>query len=226
MPRTFLGLALKIPHPRNPLRPGHSRTVAHTVTLRSLLGRWNITKVTRGLCQIIPMPGAKERSGWPADPAPGMWPVHKGALLVPAGRASHAQAGLHPAGDGGQGKEAPQDSGWIIPTKEQSAQSWPHGDRRPGEGENCTQMGKIMSLQLTQLPWPGPCPPQALVEPLPHHSFGVFCKDKSPSRPEISPLSIYRFKCSLGVWAWPSLSAQGMMFLVMQIGKQGTRCPC
>lgn len=50
------------------------------------------------------MPGAEERSGWLADPAPGMWPLHKGALLVPVGRAGHAQAGLADGKGAGGGR--------------------------------------------------------------------------------------------------------------------------
>lgn len=115
--RTFLSLALKISRPRNPLSLGQTRTVGHTTVSRHLLGRWNGSDVNRGLCQTIPCfrrswclgqrRGQGGQRAWPQARGP----LNRGTLLVPARKASHARAGLYPAGHGGRGRQAPQDSG-------------------------------------------------------------------------------------------------------------------
>ena len=103
----------------------------------------------------------------------------------------------------------------LFPPRNPSAWSWlrPPKERpincRPGEGENCMQMGKIMSIHLTKLSWPGPSPPQALVEPLPHHLWSFLQRQVSC---QMTSLPGRQFKYSQRVWAWKSHSAWGAPF--------------
>lgn len=73
-----------------------------------------------------PMPGAKERSGWLAGPARACGPLNRRALLVPAGRASHAPGCLHRAGGaGGGGRRLLGTVAALFPPQNQSTRSQP-----------------------------------------------------------------------------------------------------
>lgn len=166
---------------------------------------------------------------------------NRGVLLVPAGRASHAQAGLHPAGDGGRGRRLLGTVARLFPPRNQSAWSWPKPPERetnvhcrPRE-ENCMRMGKLRSFHLAQLPWPDPCPLQALVEPPAAQSPGkaLELSAKTRQRPGLRSLSLsVSSSAAWGMWVWEGLSAWGRAFkLPMQIvwvclviGTQGTCC--
>lgn len=107
----------------------------------------------------------------------------------------------------------------LFPPRNQSAWSWPkpperetHVHCRPQEGESCMQIGKIKSFHLAQLPWPDPCPLQALGESpasrSPSKALELSAETSQHLALAISPLSINP-SAAWGVWVWEGLSAWG-----------------
>lgn len=126
-----------------------------------------------GLCQTIPRSrwcwclglrrGQGSRRAWPQARGP----LNRGALLVPQGKPAMpgwacTQLGMEDGG--GVGAGSPEQwldcshQGTDLPGAGPSHQKERHINRKPQAGENCVQMGKIMSFHLIQLPWPDPCP--------------------------------------------------------------------
>lgn len=114
---------------------------------------------------VGPMPGAKERSGWLAGPARGMWAAQRRALLVLAGKDGRARAAYPKLGAGG--KQAPWDSGCIVPRTEsvlpelaQAPERKTCVNHRPQEGENHLQRSENVPFHLTQPPGQTPSLPR------------------------------------------------------------------
>lgn len=165
-----------------------------------------------GLCQTIPrsrwcwclglLRGQGGRRAWPQARGP----LNRAALLVPQGKPAMpgwacTQLGMEDGG--GVGAGSPEQwldcshQGTDLPGAGPSHQKERHINRKPQAGENCVQMGKIMSFHLIQLP----ALPQALAEPpatqSPWGRFGAFCKHKLASRTEFSAPSV----SSSAAWA-------------------------